>query len=310
MATENVNTGNPPVDNAGGADDKNNNPNPPRNDGNRADTSRVVDDKGGNQDQNRVPEQKEKFFQFKEDRSDWIPRNRLNEESGKRTKLETQLAEATAKAELHEKRLRIALGVEIPNKEDQEAAEIREAMYKANPKLKLLEKLDEATIERILGAADSATTAVQAQWARHRDGMLGNLQEEAADLLGVEKLSEAQSKRLERAFREEAREQAQVRARAEEKQDSTYDFENDFVSRYERGDKKLLVEFAKSFIDEWGIPARRTATASAFERQNRPVPRGGRVRTSLTQGPPKIDYNDDDAFGAAMLSARTGGGEV
>ena len=310
MANENV-TGNPAdaaaaAAAAAGADDKNTQ-NQTRNDGNRADTSRVADDKGDN---STTDTSKEKSYSFKEDRSDWIPRNRLNEESGKRTKLETQLAEATAKAELHEKRLRIALGVEIPNKEDQEAAEIREAMYKANPKLKLLEKLDEATIERILGAADSATTAVQAQWARHRDGMLGNLQEEAADLLGVEKLSEAQSKRLERAFREEAREQAQIRARAEEKQDSTYDFENDFVSRYERGDKKLLVEFAKSFIDEWGIPARRTATASAFERQNRPVPRGGRVRTSLTQGPPKIDYNDDDAFRTAMLAARTGGGEV
>lgn len=311
MANENVNTGNPAdaaaAAAAAGAGD-NNNPNLPRNDGNRADTSRVAADTGGNPP---IEPPKEKTFSFKEDRSDWVPRTRLNEESGKRTRLETAYAEAQAKADLNEKRLRIAMGLEVPNKEDQEAAEIREAMYKANPKLKLLERLDEETIERILGAAESATTATQAQWSRHRDGMLSNLQEEAADLLGVEKLSEAQAKRLDRAFREEAREQAQARARAEKNQDSTYDYENDFVSRYERGDKKLLQEFAKSFIDDWGIPARRQANASAFDRQTgRPVPRGGRARTPLTQGPPKIDYNDDKAFRDAMIAARAGGGEV
>lgn len=292
--------------------DGNNGQQQPNNDGNRADTNRAGQQPAGQQpqdgDQRRGSDGK--VYTFKEDRGNWVPPHRLSEETGKRTKLEQQLADAQAKLEMSDKKLRIAFGLEVPSKEDQEAQEIREALYKVNPKLKLLERLDEETIERLLGAADSATTAVQAQWNRHRDNMLSTLQEEASDLLGVDKLSEKQAARLARAFREEAREQAAVRARAERSQDATYDYANDFVSRYERGDKTLLQEFAKSFIEDWGIPARRQANASAFERTNRPVPRGGRTRTHVTQGMPKIDYNDDKAFKDAMLKARSGGGEV
>jgi hypothetical protein len=306
MPPETVTSGNPDNTNVSGAGGDNT-PIVPQNNGNRADTSRVADVTGGNPP---LETTKEKTFSFKEDRSDWIPRTRLNEESGKRTKLESDLAQARTQAEMNEKKLRIAMGLEVVKPEDQEAAEIREALFKAHPKLKLLERLDEDTIDRILGAADSATSATQAQWNRHRDGMLSTLKEDAAELLGVEKLSDAQAKRLDRAFREEAREQAQARARAAEAQDSTYDFANDFVMRYERGDKTLLQEFAKSYIEDWGIPARRQANTSAFDRQNRPVPRGGRSRTTLTTGVPKIDYNDDNAFKNAMIAARTGGGEV
>ena len=275
------------------------------NDGNRAETNRE-----GQQQAQQQQKQAEKFFQFKEDRSDWVPRTRLNEESGKRTALETRAAEAERRAELNEQRLRIAMGLEVVKPEDKEANEVREALLKTYPKLALLEKLDEEQLERVLGAADSAEQATKAQWARHTAGMLDNLTEEATDLLGVDKLSDAQTKRLHRAFREEAREQAIARAAAAKNNDSTYDFQNDFVSRYERGDKKLLTEFAKAFVDEWGIPVRRAANASALSRQGRPTPRGGRERTPLTQGPPKIDYNDDNAFKAAMISGRNGGGEV
>jgi hypothetical protein len=261
-----------------------------------------------------------KVYFFKEDRADWInpndnngkfvPRERINEESGKRTAAEKRAEEAERRAELNEQRLRIAMGLEVVKPEDKEANEVREALLKTYPKLALLEKLDEEQLERVLGAADSAEQATRAQWARHNTGMLDNLTEEAADILGVEKLSEAQTKRLHRAFREEAREQAGARQRAAQTQDSTYDFQNDWVSRYERGDKKILTEFAKSFVDEWGIPVRRAANASALNRQSRPVPNGGRVRTPLTQGPPKIDYNDDKAFRDAMIAARSGGGDV
>ena len=128
--------------------------------------------------------------------------------------------------------------------------------------------------------------------------------------MNVEKLSEPQVKRLHRAFKEEAREQATARAKAERAEDTTYDYNNDFVARYERGDKKLLQEFAKAFLDEWGIPARRSVSASVVGRQNRPVPRGERNRSMQTQGPPKINYNDEDAFKAAMVTARQGGGDV
>lgn len=250
---------------------------------------------------------KEKFFQFKEDRSDWIPRNRLAEEAGKRTKLEQQVQELRDQHELAQKRLRLAMGLEVPSKDEQELTEMREALYKLNPKLKLLDSLDEEALERILSAAESAQHTTQVQWSRHRDEMLSNLSGEVADLVNVDKLSDSQRARLERDFKAYASEQNAKRMRAEKSQDPTYDYDNDFVSRYERGDKTLLTEFAKQFVEDWITPVRRQSNASAVNRINRPVPRGERTRQTVTQGPPKIDYNNDDAFKAAMLSARQGG---
>lgn len=279
-----------------------------QNTGTRADTNRVATDQNTNTQNDQTV--KEKTYSFKEDRSDWIPRTRLNDESGKRTKLEQELAVIKSQLDDRDKKLKAALGIEVPSADEQELQEVREALYKVNPKLKLLDQLDEQQLERILGAAESAESTTKAQWARHREEMLGSLTDIASDLLNVDKPSDAQVKRLHRAFREEAREQAALRAKAEQSQDPTYDFENDFVARYERGDEKLLKEFAKSFLDEWGIPARRAVTTSVIQRQNRPVPRGERQRSHLTQGPPKIDYNDDNAFKEAMKVARNGGGDV
>ena len=100
-------------------------------------------------------------------------------------------------------------------------------------------------------AADSRTDASRAYWEGHRNKMLADLGDEATKLLGIEKLSDALVERLSRVFREEIREQAQRRAKAKQSEDATYDYDNDFVARYARGDKALLKEFAKSFLGEW-----------------------------------------------------------
>ena len=306
MADVKDGTANPTDQQSGGAGDTNTQTQT-RADGSRADTSRVAD---ATSEQTQDDKPKDKSFSFKEDRSDWIPRTRLNEESGKRTKLEQEVAELRKQSELNEKRVRLALGLEVPSKDEQETQEAREALYKLNPKLKLLDQLDENQLQRILDAADSATESTRAQWKRHSSDMLSDLEGEASELLGVDALSEAQTKRLHRAFREEAREQGSLRAKAERAEDAAYDYDNDFVARYERGDKTLLREFAKAFLDEWGIPARRAVTTSAVQRQTRPVPRGERSRSHLTQTPPKIDYNDDKAFRDAILATRQDGGSV
>lgn len=274
-------------------------------DGTRADTSRVADD-------TTKPAEKpsEKSYSFKEDRSDWVPRQRLNDESGKRTRAETEIASLRQELELRDKRLRLAMGLDVPSKDEQEATEIREALYRVNPKLRLLDKLNEQDIERLLSAAESAESTTSAQWARHREEMLGSLEAEVADQLNLEKLSEVQVNRLRRDFKAYARDEARKRAVAEQTQDPTYNYDNDFVARYERGDKTLLTEFAKGFLDDWVTPVRRQANVSTLQRQGRPVPRGERTRQNLTQGPPNIDYNNEDAFQKALLDARRGGDAV
>ena len=283
----------------------------PRNDGNRADTSRVVDAKSGvPQDGDQRKGVDGKVYTFKEDRGSWVPPHRLSEETGKRTKAETEAAQLRQDLDIERKRVRAALGVETLNKDDAELQETRELFFKTFPEFGHLKDLSKDDIAELLDAAREARGSANATWARHREEMRAELDDVAAELLRTDKLTEQQSKRLWRAFREEAREQAQARAKAERAEDSTYDFENDFVARYERGDKTLLEEFAKSFNEEWVTPARRTATAAVVTRGTRPVPRGERTRPAITQGPPNINYNDDDAFKKAMGAARSGGGEV
>lgn len=306
MATEVVVEQKPDQQQQSGADDKNTQQT--RNDGTRADTSRVADDKGVVDSKDQPP--KEKTYSFKEDRSDWIPRTRLNEESGKRTTLEKEVTQLRTEIETERKRVRAALGIETPNKDEAELQETRELFFKTFPEFGHLKDLSKDDIAEILEAARDARGSSQATWTRHREEMRVELDDIAAEMLRTDKLTEQQSKRLWRAFREEAREQAVVRAKAERAEDSTYDYENDFVARYERGDKALLEEFAKAFYDEWVTPARRTATAAVVNRGTRPVPRGERTRPAITQGPPNIDYNDDNAFKKAMSAARSGGGEV
>ena len=287
-----------------GADGNNPNPNPAN--GNPADNGGIKDG-GAPKEGDTVKGADGKVYTFKEDRSDWVPRNRLNEVSGKATKAEQRAAALEAERDALDRKVKALAGVEPVNKEQQNIEETRAALLKVFPNLQVLERFNEDQLNELMAAATSAQDATSAQWNRHRDLMMGDLEGEIADALNVEKLSEAQSRRLRTAFREEAREQAQKRARAEKLNDETYDYDNDFIARYERGDKKLLSEFAKSFLEEWVTPARRQATASAVNRINRPVPRGERSRQSVTQGPPKIDYNNEDAFKDALTKARAAG---
>jgi hypothetical protein len=248
-------------------------------------------------------QQGERTYSYKEDRTDWVPRTRINELGGKIKTLEQQLAEHSD----FRTRLGSAFGVNQPNGEEKEIAEAKEALFKVFPNLKVLEKLDPQRFEQLLSGVDSAKAATQAQWDRHATQMLTNLGSEVADALGVEKLTPTQEKNLSRAFREEARDCAIARDRAAKTGDQTYDERNDFISRYERGDATLLKEFAKAFLGDWVEPGRRMGAADVTRRQNRPTPRGERTRQTIAQGPPKIDYNNDDAFKKALTDARNAG---
>src|SRR3990167_2252175 len=238
MATAQDGTGTPsgqPNAAAAGAGDTTTQNQPP-NSGARADTSRVGDGQGATPKDGDQKTADGKVYTFKEDCADWVPRGRLNEESGKAKKFEGEIAQLRNQLEDRDKKLRAALGIETPSPEEQEIAEAR-------------------------GAGNGKDRG-------------GTLEDEVADALHVEKLNESQKRRLRVAFREEARDAGRARQKAEDAGDAYFDFDNDFVARYERGDKTLLTEFAKTFLDEWVTPVRRQNVASAVQRQNRPVPRG------------------------------------
>lgn len=239
-------------------------------------------------------------FTYKEDRTDWVPRHRLNDQSANYDK---KIKELTDQIQEHQQRVAKAFGFEKPDANAAKTEEIKTALLQVFPNLKALENLTDEKVQELLEAANGARTTSQAHWERHATTMLTTLETDVADRLGIEKLTPTQQKNLRRAYREEARDCLNARNAAAQAGER-YDASNDFLARHERGDQTLLKEFAKAYLDDWFEPARRQVTADVSRRQNRPVPRGERTRTMIAGGPPKIDYNDPNAFKKALTDAR------
>lgn len=293
MALENGGAANPDGTQPQGAGGGDPNPNPNPNPGGQS----GVGGPGGGENK----------FSYKEDRSDWVPRSRLNETTASITKkFQAQVDQLTGQLTEHTTRVRRALGVEDEDPAAKEKNQIKEAILEIFPNLKNLEGLTEEKLTQILSAAEAATETTEAQWTRHADTMIGYLEDEVADALGVDKLSDTQKRRLVSAYREEA--QAAFAARKAAIERGEKPIANDFLARHEKGDKTLIKEFAKAFLDDWYEPARRSVTQRTVQRSTRPVPRGERTRQPMAQTAPEIDYNDPKAFKEAMIKARQGGG--
>lgn len=247
-----------------------------------------------------------KTYSFKEDRSDWVPRTRLNEVSGKLTKYEQDNLTLKQQLELSEKRTRALVGVEPSDPKAAEAEEIRTVLYGMFPQLKALEKLNVEQLEQVFEAAEAAQSTSRATWERHATGMLEDLESQAATALGSDKLTPTQQKHLRRAYREEAQAAADAR-QVDEQGRATDPTGNDFLSRHERGDKSLIKEFVKAFLDDWFEPARRSVTAASARRNMRPIPRGERTRLPVATGAAKVDLSDNNEFKKALIAARGGG---
>lgn len=292
MAIENPVTSNP-AENAGAG---NTNTNPSPNNGTPADKG-VGNGTGTG----------EKTFSFKEDRTDWTPRHRLNEESTKRTAAEKERDDYKAKLEAAEKRTRIALGVEEVDAKTKDAEEIRNAIYDLIPEIGALKGLTQDQLQEVLEAARVARTSASATWERHTSSVLDLLDTEASDSMKVEKLTPTQQTRLRRAYRDEvmgAMQERQVALERGERQTlDTTGQDNDLVARHERGDKSLIKEFVKAYLADWYEPARRSVSAQ-LERRNRPLPRGERTILPLTQGEKKVDLTDNNEFKKALIAAR------
>ncbi len=248
----------------------------------------------------------DKPYSFKEDRSDWVPRQRLNESTEKYDKrikaLEAQLGDQQSQQE----RIKKAFGVETPSTEEAEAEAVREQLYKILPGLKNLDRFSPEQLDKILAAADTAQAAGGAHWKRHANSMFESLSTETASRIGAGELTPRQFEKIKEAYIAEARLAYEARKAADEAGDTSYDADNDFLGRHERGDKTLVKDFVKEFLGDWYEPARRSAVATQNRRQ-RPVPSGDRTRTTAVTKVPEVDFNNDDAFKKAMLEARNGG---
>jgi hypothetical protein len=118
----------------------------------------------------------EKTYNYKEDRSDWIPRHRLNETSGKLTAAEKERETLKAELESERKRVQALAGVTPKDPKEQQTTEIKEALYSMFPQLKTLENLTSDQLEQVFEAANAARSTAAAAWQRHATGMLSDLE--------------------------------------------------------------------------------------------------------------------------------------
>jgi hypothetical protein len=244
----------------------------------------------------------QKVYTYNEDRSDYIPRHRLNEATGKLKAeldaLKTQLAEQGGITT----RLKQAFSGE-PSDADKQTQEIKAALLQMFPGLDAVGELSKEQLQEVMAAAREAQQSASNHWTQHATRMLDTLSTEVQTALGVAKLSDTQSRRLRAAYRDELAAAVQARNAAAES-GAQYDASNDALAKHERGDVGFIKEFAKAFLDDWFEPARRSATQAQL-RRNRPVPSGSRTGSpALTTTAPDIDYNNEDAFKKALAEAR------
>lgn len=246
---------------------------------------------------------------YEEDRSDFVPRSRLNGENPqfkqRLTQAEQERENLRQELERERARIRALAGLETPSAEEAQRKEVKNLILEMFPELGEISTLKEQNQT----ALSQAQQAQVAHWERHSTAMFNDLEREVADALGVEKLTDTQVKRLRAAYIQDAQDAVNARfvnVGGQWLLKEGYDFSNDFMSRHEAGDKSLIKEFVKGYVGEWFEPARRQVTAQVT-RRSRPVPGGGRSGQPITKTP-EINYNDENAFKQALINARRGGG--
>lgn len=251
-----------------------------------------------------------KQYTYPEDRTDWIPRHRLSEESTKRKTLETQYAEA-------QRQIAALTGNRTPDANETKAQQIKENFFNL-PGMGIFRKLSELSeeqLDRLLQTPDHVEAArnhEQQQWKRYGDQQVDTIAGQVAEAIGVEALDEDQKTDLRVSFTnfiksQVSRELQQAVDRyGDEAVASDQRRFSETLRKYEDGDAKLLDAFVARYTKNWVEPARRTSTANQANR-TRPVPNsGGRTPVTSIQRPAKFNSLDERIEYAANLAKERG----
>jgi len=206
----------------------------------------------------------------------------LQRERTKRQTLETQVATIQAQLQAEQRRVQALAGVTPQSEEDQVIEQAKERLLKMFP---VLGKLDEKTLERMLGVASSAdqlTEVTNHHWQSHGKAMHDRVADTVSAATGFD-LNDRQYRSLVRAYIAESEENPE------------------FLKRHMQGDSKLIEEFAKGWVEDWFEPSRRTALTQEVNRQKR-VP-NGRDRNVTTTPPKKVDFKDSKAVEDALVES-------
>jgi hypothetical protein len=181
---------------------------------------------------------------------------------------------------------------DIPPEELERRQTILQQLFEVVPGLQRVLALADKTeaIERWLASSQQAAETQAQRIERYTEYTLARLHDAVAPLVLGEKRPDGSSSTGKHLS-----------------EDQRYIIQNAFVrwigvdperrDRYDSGDERLRDEFVEYFKQAWVAPFARTPQAQALERQQRigRLPVAGTSSAPVSQGPPKLDLNDEDA---------------
>lgn len=234
-------------------------------------------------------------FTYKEDRSQWVPRHRISEETGKRAAVDAENA-------VLKRQLQALTGVTPTDPNAQQASDIKAKMFELlGPGAAKLLQLSPEQIDRLIGTPDQvqqANSFVEQGWNKHARQTTESLFEKVSEHIGGD-LSDRAKGRLKSAFVSHMEGEAH-----KSKQDGRA---TQTMQRYIDGDETLIDEFAKEWAEDYFVPAQRKVT-STLVATNRRVPNStGRTQvTSGVQRPAEFKTLDERIDYAAQIAKERG----
>ena len=198
----------------------------------------------------------------------------LQKERKARQDYEAKVRQYEADLAAERKRVQALAGVNPKQPAELEEEAIRVRFKQLFPDIADLTKEDIEALREMRTKAKEIDETNRHHWTNHARTMVSGVQQAIEKELGG-KLTDRQRSQVERLYA----------IRAEQDQE--------FLSRHVSGDKTLIEEFAKEFIEDWFEPARRKVTQQESQRF-RAVP-SGKDRGIVTHGEKKIDVNDSKA---------------
>ncbi len=244
-------------------------------------------------------------FSYAEDRSQWIPPNRLSEVARRAQQFETEARQYRAMLEA-------GTGVTIPGRPepmDPETRQAQELFLQVFPQFAPLVQNPKA-IERLMAIAEQiqdpailarlpeAVTAADHSWQQHGRQVLGAIYKDIATDFGVAALEPRRQQAIGREFR------------------AWLEAEPTRVQRYVQADPALTQEFVTDYRTQFIDPFRRAADAGQMQQGSRaaglpPAPRGGGsgVPQAAGSAPPAArtaDQVHDDAWNSFRAARASG----
>lgn len=211
----------------------------------------------------------------------------LQKERKARQEFERNFAATQAQLEQERKRVLALTGVTPQSDEDLNKQEIRNRLKQVVDREFLAEMLgispeDLDSIKNLKEQAASFEETQKALWDRHAREMVKDLGTHVLEAMGGEKLTDRQQRSLLSAFA------------------YAVDSDPNILQRFHNGDKGVIEEFAKEWIEDWFEPARRKITQQEANRFRRvPSGQGRKVATTKIKD---IDPTDDTQL-AELLSS-------